>query len=64
MCSFNDAIAYGLQKAKHRDVREHQRKVIENYWKGRVFIGAYRIGKKLDLRSHPIRLRFSASSAS
>ena len=24
----NDAIAYGLQKAKYRDVREHQRKVI------------------------------------
>ena len=31
MRPLNDAIAYGLQKAKYSDVREHQRKVIASY---------------------------------
>ena len=41
MLSFNEAIAYGLQKAKYKDVREHQRKVIESYCSGKdVFLSA------------------------
>ena len=41
MRSFNDAILYGLQKAKYRDVHEHQRKVIESYCCGKdVFLSA------------------------
>ena len=39
MHSFNDAIAYVLQKAKYRDVPERQRKVIESYCCGKdVFL--------------------------
>ena len=35
MRSVKDAIAYGLQKAQYKDVREHQRKVIEGYCSGK-----------------------------
>ena len=31
MRSVKDAIAYGLRNAQYKDVREHQRKVIEGY---------------------------------
>ena len=35
------AIAYGLQKVKYRDIREHQGKVIESYCCGKdVFLSA------------------------
>lgn len=41
MRSVKDAIAYGLQKAQYKDVREHQRKVIEGYCSGKdVFLSA------------------------
>ena len=55
---------YGLQKAKYRDVREHQRKVIESHCCGKdVFLSAPTgwSGKKLDLWGGPIRFRFSTS---
>ena len=45
MRSFNDAIVYGLQKSKFRDVREHERKVIESYCCGKdVFLSVLGIG--------------------
>ena len=41
MRSVKDAIAYGLRKAQYKDVREHQRKVIEGYCSGKdVFLSA------------------------
>ena len=41
MGSVKDAIAYGLRKAQYKDVREHQRKVIEGYCSGKdVFLSA------------------------
>ena len=41
MRSVKDAVAYGLRKAQHKDVREHQRKVIEGYCSGKdVFLSA------------------------
>ncbi|CAH3033389.1 unnamed protein product [Porites evermanni] len=41
ICSVKDAITYGLQKTQYKDVREHQRKVIEGYCSGKdVFLSA------------------------
>ena len=41
MHSVKDAIAYGLQGAQYKDVREHQRKVIKGYCSGKdVFLSA------------------------
>ena len=52
MHSVKDAVTYGLRKAQHKDVREHQRKVIEGYCGGKdISFGANRIRKKLDFWS-------------
>ena len=41
MRSVKDAVAYRLRKAQHKDVREHQRKVIEGHCSGKdVFLSA------------------------
>ena len=41
MHSVKDAIAYGLQEAQYKDVREHQGKVIKGYCSGKdVFLSA------------------------
>ena len=55
MRSVKDAIAYGLQKAQYKDVREHQRKVIEGYCSGKdVFLSAPTgSGKSLTLEVAP-----------
>ena len=41
MHSVKEPITYGLRKAQYKDVREHQRKVIEGYCSGKdVFLSA------------------------